>query len=100
MPREGRRNVLLCHERQLVATRPGVRPGAVEQVLVDRLDAGGSVLERELRLEAVDIDHVARCETGEGATRSLEEGIGQLVLRKRGVAGDLLARLHPREQLL
>ena len=44
LARHGRRDRLLRCGGQLVAARAGVVPGPVEQVLVDRLDAGGRVL--------------------------------------------------------
>src|SRR4029077_18495527 len=88
-----RKDQLLAFVGELVATCACLVPRAIEQVLVDRLDAGRGVLQRERRLAVVEEELVARSEAREDAHRLLQERIPDLFLCERRVVGELLPGL-------
>src|SRR2546430_13254039 len=81
VPRHGRRNVLLGRGWHLLATGLRVGPGAVEHVLVDRLDPCRRGLEREWRVcGVVQLELVLGAEAREDAHRLLHVWVGDWLL--------------------
>ena len=76
LARNGRRDGLLRLGGKLVAAVASIGPGLVEHALVDRLDAGGGVFQRERRFQPGD----GRCDRrgrGQGRRVSPPAGTGQ-----------------------
>src|SRR5256885_8073043 len=93
LPRHGRRNVLLGRGRHLLATGLRVGPGAVEHVLVDRLDTCRRGLQRERRMRGVvQLELVLRAEAREDAHGLLNVRVGYRLLVEARVVGQLLVR--------